>query len=362
MKIAIVARNGDILPTPATLTWAPGIVIANEARVLTELGHNVRVYCAKGSKVDGEIVDFDMPPSSVTFAALDQPQKNIRNEYFNNVYQLKVIEHLRKNPVDIIHLHSHRDFPIYKEADLKIPIVVTLHNDFFRSFKKMPDFLKILINEIDIIAIGHIDQIPKGIKPPVAIVPNILDLHRFKFIAEPKNRVVFTGRLIWDKGPDLAIEAARLANIEIGLYGQLFGEDEWKDNLHELFKNSPHATYHGYLSHSKVNETFDAKALLLPIREAEGFPSVVIEAMASGTPVIAFELGGTKDLIKDGVNGFLVEPGNLEAMAEAIKRVGEIDRKKCKEYVLKRFNELELGSKLVNVFQTVIDDFKEKAA
>lgn len=362
MKIAIVARNGDILPTPTTLTWAPGIVITNEARVLTKLGHNIRVYCAKGSKVDGDVVDFGMPPASETFATLDQPQKNIRNVYFNIVYQLKVIEHLRKNPVDIIHLHTYRDFPLYKEANLNIPIVVTIHNDFFRSFKLMPDFLRTLINEINIIAIGHIDQMPKGIKPPVAIVPNILDLQRFKFIAEPKNRIVFTGRLIPGKGPDLAIEAARLANIEIGLYGQLFGEEEWKDNLHELFKNSSHATYHGYLPHNEVNETFDAKALLLPIRDAEGFPSVVIEAMASGTPVIAFRMGGTKDLIKDGVNGFLVEPGNLEAMVEAIKRIGEIDRKKCREYVLNRFNELELGSKLVNVLQTVIDEFKEKAA
>ena len=358
MKIAIVARIGDVLPTPTTHTWAPGIVIANEAKTITKMGQDVRVYCAKGSKVDGEVIHFNMLPSAKAYADIDPPQKRIRDVFYNNVYQLKVVEHLRQNPVDIIHLHTYRDYPLFKAANLNIPIVVTIHNDYFHSFEKMPEVLRKDVNAIDMIAIGYTPKLPNGIRPPIAIIPNILDLGRFKFIAKPKNRVVHSGRLIWNKGPDLAIEAARLANVEIGIYGGAFGEKEWEETLLELIQKSPHATYHGFLPHSDINQTFDAKALLLPVRQPEGFPSIVIESMASGTPVIAFKIGGTEDLIIDGINGFLIEPGNLDAMVNAIKRIDEIDRQKCREYVLERFNEKKLAQQLIEVFEESIKKFK----
>lgn len=362
MKIAIVATNIEILPTHKNHTWAPGVVMWNEARILEKLGLNVRVYCAKNSEVAGEVINFDMPSFSDVTSEIDLMQKSIRKPFYNNVYLMKVISHLRQHPVDIIHIHDYRNYPIFKEAKLNTPIVVTVHGDYFYNFNETPEVIKPDINEMKLIAISNIPEMPKDINPPIAIIPNLLNLQRFNFIATPKNRVVYSGRMIWTKGPDLAIKVANLANIEIGLYGEMLEGDEWQTTLKRLIKDTFCATYFGHLPYSEVDRTFDAKALLLPIREAEGFPSVVLEAMASGTPVIAFAMGGTNDLIKDGVNGFLVEPGNLEAMAEAIKRVGEIDRKKCREYVLKRFDELELGSKLVNVFRTVIDEYKEKAS
>jgi glycosyltransferase involved in cell wall biosynthesis len=359
MKIAIVARIGDVLPTPTTHTWAPGIVIANEAQTLTKMGMDVRVYCAKGSKVSGQIIDFDMLPSAEAYKDLDPPQKRIRDEFYNNVYQLKVIEHLRTNPVDIIHLHTYRDYPLYRAANLNMPIVVTIHNDFFHSFNKMTEIIKPDINVIDMIAIGNTPRVPDGIRPPIAILPNILDLQRFKFISNPKDRVVHGGRLIWNKGPDLAIEAARLAGVEIGIYGGAFGDKEWEENLKELFQKSPHVTFHGFLQHDQVDDLFDAKAFLLPIRQPEGFPSVVIESMASGTPVIAYKMGGTEDLIEDGINGFLVEPGDMEGLVAAIKQIDKIDRKKCRDYVFNRFGEEVLGKKLVGIFQEIISKYQK---
>ncbi len=358
MEVAIVAKNANILPSPANHTWAPGVVISNEARVLEKLDLDVRVYCAQGSKVAGRVVDFDMPSAADAFSDLDPDQRNIRAAFYNNVYQLKVIDHLRQHPVDVLHLHDYRDYPLYRAANLNIPMVVTLHGDYFANLDKMPEAVRSEINSAQIIAIGETPKLPAGIKPPFAVIDNLLDLNRFSYVAKPKDRVVYVGRLITDKGPDLAIKAAHLAHVKIGLYGEILGGQVWIDNMQELLKSSSQATYHGFLQYAKVNQAFNAKALLLPMREPEGFGNVVIEAMVSGTPVITFGLGGTKSLIKEGVNGFLIEPGNIVAMAEAIKKVGEIDRRRCREYTLKRFDELVIGQKLIDVFQRVIEGFK----
>lgn len=354
MKIAIVARNTNILPSPKNHTWAPGITIANEANVLFKHGQKITVYCAKGSKVKGKIINFNMPAASTAYASLDPVQQSIRIPFYNNIYNLKVIDHLRKNPVDIIHIHDYRDFPLYKQANLNIPIVVTLHGDFFHNFEKTPTVIKDDINHINVIAIGNSPKIPKGIKSPIAIIPNIQELQNFKFFSKPKDRVVYVGRIIKSKGPDLAIEAAKIAEQKIGLYGEILGDDEWKNTIHKLLNEYNHSTYHGFLPHSNVNKAFDAKALILPMREPEGFGNVVTEAMVSGTPVITYGLGGTADLIKEGINGFLVKPGDIKGLANAIRKVDKIDRQNCRNYTLNKFDKTKAAQKLIETFQIII--------
>lgn len=362
MKIAIVANNRNILPSPPHHTWAPGVVMWNEARVLEKMGLEIRTYCAKGSEACGEVIDFDMLSCKDAISDVDPDQKIIRDEFYRNVFQSRVIQHLRDNSVDIIHLHDYRVYPIYRDVNLNIPIVVTVHGDYFHNFDKTPTPARLDINEMNIIALGKTLKLPEGIKPPITVVPNILDLRAFSFIEKPKSNFVYVGRMTFGKGPDLAIEAARLAGVKIELYGESFGNIEWEEKMNELFRQSPHACYRGFLLHKDVAPAYDAKALIFSMREPEGFPSTVLESAASGTPVITFGLGGTADIIKDGVNGFMVEPGNIEAMAAAIKRIDEIDRRRCREYALEQFGESKIGKQLVDTFQKVIDSFKSSSA
>jgi glycosyltransferase involved in cell wall biosynthesis len=358
MKIAIIANNGKPLPTPPTYAWAPGIVMANEARVLKDLGMDVRVYCAKGSEVEGEIVHFDMDPSDDVFKDLEPPQQRIRGNYYNNNYQCRITQHLKQNPVDIIHLHNYQDFPMFRAANLNIPIVVTMHNDFYYGLQSMPDSIKGDLNTMKTIAIGSTPKIPEGINPPVAVIPNILNLTGFEFIEKPQNRVVYVGRMIKEKGPDIAIEATRLAGENIGMYGETFGESNWESMMRELF-DSPHVTYNGFLPHTEVHNAYDAKVFIMPIRKPEGFPSVILESQSCGTPVITFDFESTASLIKEGVTGFVVPQGDVNAMAEAIKKVNTLDRKKCREEVLSRFDEKKIGFQLIEVFKKLISEFQQ---
>lgn len=353
MKIAIIARNRNILPSPKNAGWAPGIVMANEARVLSSLGVDVRVYCAKNSRVAGRVVHFDLLSGGEAYSGIVPAQKKIREEYYNNIYQFRIIEHIRKNPVDLIHLHDYRDFPLYDNAGLNIPIAVTLHGDYYYNFEKTPVLLKKELAKINFIAVGS-EKRPKGIGKPFVSIPNIIDFKKFNFISKPKERFVYVGRLNRSKGPDTAIRAAKLANVNIDIYGGTYDNKEWEDKIKAQINTYPKAVFHGFLEHDKIRIAFNAKALIFPMREPEGFPSVILESLASGTPVITYGLGGSAQMIKNGVSGYLVKPGDIRSLVSAIKKINNIDREKCRAYALDKFNEKKIGCQLIKTFEDII--------
>lgn len=354
MKIAIIARNFNILPSPSYKAWAPGIVIANEVNTLTEMGENVRIYCAKGSKVEGEIVHFNLPAGGDIFSGLSANQKAIREIYLNTLFQTRIIEDLKRNPVDIIHLHDYRDAPLYLSADLKTPIVVTLHGDFFYNFNKMPTILKSEINKISFITIGVQNLIPKGISSPIAFIPNIINFNEFNFIAKSKKRFVFIGRLTYEKGLDLAIDVAIKAGVDLDIYGSFQGDEKWEKMIKTLISKHKNIALRGFLPHNKIAIAFNATALISPMREPEGFPSVMIESLACGTPVVAFNSSGAKTILQNKKNGYLIKQGDIKTMVQALKNIDLIDRSYCREDIIVRFDKFKIGQELINLFQEVI--------
>ena len=89
---------------------------------------------------------------------------------------------------------------------------------------------------------------------------------------------------------------------------------------------------------TKIKLYQGALATLFPIQEPEALGNVLIESMACGTPVIGFDIGATKEAIKDGENGFLVRSGDIKGMAQAIKNVNKIDRQKVRQWAEKKFD------------------------
>jgi glycosyltransferase involved in cell wall biosynthesis len=81
-----------------------------------------------------------------------------------------------------------------------------------------------------------------------------------------------------------------------------------------------------------------SKAFLMPIDWEEPFGLVMIEAMACGTPVIGFDRGSVSEIVKDGETGYVIEPGNIEAMAEAVIKINQLDRRKCRQSVENNFS------------------------
>ncbi len=191
--------------------------------------------------------------------------------------------------------------------------------------------------------------------PPVGVVHNTFDAERFKFIEQPKDRLVYVGRITDGKGSDLAIKVADGSKSPLDIYGGQFPSTQFEQEFLRLVKASKYATYHGRLQQSEVEPAYDAKAMIFPIREAEGFPLGVLEALSTGTPVITFDVGGMSDIVTDGVNGFVVPADDIAAMVVAIDKIDQIDRKACRQSVISRFSPETVVQKQLAVFKKVID-------
>jgi glycosyltransferase involved in cell wall biosynthesis len=159
------------------------------------------------------------------------------------------------------------------------------------------------------VASGRVSLLPNP-APPLPDLPPRADL-RAQFGLEGPT-LVFAGRLTAQKSLDVGIEAARRAGVELVIAGD--GPDR------QALERLGHARFVGPLSRRHVLELFLAADASLLSSAWENFPHTVVEALAVGTPVIATRTGGVAEVIEDGENGLLVEPGDPDALAAAIRR------------------------------------------
>jgi glycosyltransferase involved in cell wall biosynthesis len=165
------------------------------------------------------------------------------------------------------------------------------------------------------------------------VVPNPIDLDEWPFQQEKDDGLPFLGRLDPDKGPHRAIEAARRAGRQLALAGpvQPEGEKFFADEVEPHLEDA-RVRYLGPLGADDKREALArAAGLLMPIEWAEPFGLVMIEALATGTAVIAFERGAAAEIVIDGEDGFLVS--DVDGMVAAIGRLHEIDPRRCRRSV-----------------------------
>jgi glycosyltransferase involved in cell wall biosynthesis len=118
--------------------------------------------------------------------------------------------------------------------------------------------------------------------------------------------------------------------------------------------------YLGYIERDKLLPYYqDAKALLMPIQWEEPFGMNMIEAMACGTPVIAFRRGSIPEVVIDGKTGFIVD--TFDEMVEAIKKIDTIDRNACREHVTRNFSTENMVDGYEKAFEKILKDFKPDA-
>ncbi|MDI6809242.1 MAG: glycosyltransferase family 4 protein [Candidatus Eisenbacteria bacterium] len=149
------------------------------------------------------------------------------------------------------------------------------------------------------------------------IIPNIV---RFGGGGEEcgGTNVLFLGRLVRRKGVDDLLDAVRKAG---DLRLVIAGAGPERQNL-EKYSAGLNVDFLGLVGPDRIPELLrQARVLVLPSRLGEGLPNVVIEAMAFGVPVIATDVGGTPDVVKDGVTGFVVNPGDVDGIADRLKKL-----------------------------------------
>jgi glycosyltransferase involved in cell wall biosynthesis len=193
------------------------------------------------------------------------------------------------------------------------------------------------------------------------VIHHGLDERRYEWRPAAHGYVSFLGRLSEIKGAHTAIDAAGLAGVPIRVAGQAHPPDRGYARR-ELAGRlaAPHVTYLGPVGpHRKVPLLRDSRALLMPITWDEPFGLVLIEAMLSGCPVVAFGRGSVPELVEPGLTGFIV--GSLEEMAETIApggRIESIDRHACRARAVQRFSQARMVSSHERLYADVVARFE----
>jgi glycosyltransferase involved in cell wall biosynthesis len=194
-----------------------------------------------------------------------------------------------------------------------------------------------------------------GIPPAnrAGIVHHGIAADRYALRCEPDGHVAFVGRMTDQKRPDIAIRVARAAGIPIRLGGTIDvgNPDYFEQRVQPVL--GPDATYLGPIDDTAKGALLGgARALLFPIDWPEPFGLVMIEAMACGTPVIAWKRGSVPEIVEDGVTGFVVS-SEAEAV-EALARIGQLDRRQVRRRFEERFTAERMARDYLAIYQRLL--------
>ncbi len=346
LKIAYYCSNRTVFPPPKDLITANADVMQDMAEAMIKKGHSVTIYASKGSSMKkAKIVNLGLLPHKLDYAFI--PEEWVKDLHV--AYRIAYISELIKNSdkYDIIHLHVGRVIfgePFVKFA--KCPVVFTIHENFVSPFKPLMTFFK----KSKLISISNAQRKTFPSLNYVETIYHGVNVENYPFSLKPKNNCVFLSRVSKEKGVEFAIKASKQNKIKLDIYGP-GKEDYLRDSV--LSQTNKDISYKGMVKkYSKewYNAYASAKAFLMPIQWDEPFGLTMIEAMACGTPVIAFDRGSVSEIVQDGKTGFIVKPfdknkkPNIKGYAEAIKKLYQMPeeeyikmRRNCREHIEKKF-------------------------
>ncbi len=267
-----------------------------------------------------------------------------------------VVEHARE--FDVIHFHTgYLHFAVSRH--LPVPHVTTLHGrldmlDLVRVFDRFRD--------VPVISISDSQREPVPWANWQATIYHGLPNDLFRFYPDRGDYLAFLGRISPEKGADRAIEIAKRVDMPLKIAAKVDRADRrYFKRVVEPLLNDPHVEWVGEISDQHKNEFLgNAYALLFPIDWPEPFGLVMIEAMACGTPVIAYESGSVSEVMEDGITGFVVrERGEA---AEAIGRVTNLSRARCREVFETRFTATRMADDYMEVYEQMVHRTAEEYA
>ena len=264
------------------------------------------------------------------------------------VWEMHHVAHVmeRAEAFDII--HNQADFvPMAFSRFVKTPIVTTLHG--MPSERILP-MLSEYQQDVHYVAISETDRSPH--LRYAATIPHGIDVASFPFEPEPARELLFFGRIHPDKGTAAAIKVARATGLPLHIAGivqdQQYFETEvapWIDGVTVRFSGALGGA-------ARLAALGKAAALLHLIDFDEPFGLSVVEALACGTPVIAFRRGSMPDLVRHGVTGFVVD--SIEAAVKAISAVPAIDRRLCRADVARRFSVERMARQYHELYSSIV--------
>jgi glycosyltransferase involved in cell wall biosynthesis len=293
---------------------------------LVRVGHRSLVVAAAGSRVRGLLLPVQSPSVNLTEGCKHEARESFRNALNIAVQRFRV---------DVIHMHG-IDFGEYLPA-FDLPVVVSLHlplNWYPRKHLQHP------AENVSLVCVSRsqAQSRPPGMQL-TQVIPNGVDLWQFRPTARKNDYVLFMGRICPEKGLHIALHAAKRAQQKLLIAGTLF---DYPDHRKYFERDvQPHLGANAALlgavgGRRKASLLAGAKCLLIPSQALETSSLIAMEAMASGTPVIAWRTGALPDIVVDQKTGFLVE--SVSEMSDAIRHAGKLSATACRREAEVRFS------------------------
>jgi glycosyltransferase involved in cell wall biosynthesis len=267
------------------------------------------------------------------------------------VAQAALLEAIARNSADFDVIHAHTDWlhlPLLSR--LGVPFLTTLHGRL--DLPGLPNVIS-KFPQAPFVSISDNQRIPLAHANWLSTVYHGLPVQSLNPSYQPGSYLAFLGRLTADKGPEAAIRIARRAGLPLRIAAKLPRSERgyFKERLEPQI-DGRQVQLTGEVN-DKTKEQFlaGAAALLFPIDWPEPFGLVMIEAMACGTPVIAFRSGSVPEIIDNGVTGFAVE--DEDHAVEAIKRLSDLDRGKVRAGFEERFSAKRMAHDYVRNYEAL---------
>jgi glycosyltransferase involved in cell wall biosynthesis len=339
MHIAEIAPLAESVPpshyggTERVVSWL--------TEELVSLGDKVTLFASGGSKTQAELVSVCPKPLRLSRPSIDSMSA-----------LAALLESVARRADDFDVIHCHLDWvPIPLLRRLGRPFVTTLHGrldlphltSLVSGFADAP-FISISDSQrTPLTALNWVDTIYHGL-PERLLRPNL----------RPGSYLAFLGRFTPEKGAHVAIRLAQKAQLPLRIAAKIPRQQShyFKEQIEPLLDGAQIEFVGEVNERQKQDFLGNAIAVLFPIDWPEPFGLVMIEAMACGTPIIAWRRGSVPEIIEDGVTGFIVE--NEEEAIEAIERVPDLDRRRVRAAFERRFTARQMAECYRRSFQKVL--------
>ena len=358
-------------------------VIYNIDKGLDQLGHRSIVACSGDSRVVGE----QYTTIKKSFSEYWSKNTRVQQESMRKHLSLS-LQRAKKGDIDIIHMHDAVMVEyIFKGVfESPVPIVMTLHvpAEEEGSFKRWNESLFSSSSAYFVPISEYQRKQHHGLVNAQRVIHHGIDVEDYPFKRNPGKRdyLFSIGRITRDKGQDKAIEIAKQTGSRLILAGNVqnkiedreffkgfkksidlvtdagkpfTGSNYYEEVMKPILDSGKQVIYIGEVDSSQKKLWYlHARSTLFPIQWGEPFGLVLIESMACGTPVLAFNKGSVSEIVIHGKTGFVVD--SIEEMVEAVKAIGLINPYDCRQHVKDHFSIASMAEKYSRLYQWILQE------
>lgn len=367
MKIATMVRSYLPSPRPSDIVYAPIDLAMQIAERMVARGHSVDYFGPNSTTVRGASVQtLNLRPlaqDATGFKTVIEATE-LTSHYLPGLWDgylaREMFARAARGQYDLLHFHHPETALPYVHLYPDVPVIYTLHEALEPLYREILEMYETPNQYYVSVSNNQRSNAPD--LPYIATVYNGINAELFELSEEHDDYLLFVGRIVHEKGVREAIKVAQMTDHRLIIIGPIHpGQEAYFEQHVQPYLNDK-IVYLGFIKQDDLPKYFQrAKALLMPIQWEEPFGMTMAEAMCCGTPVIAFGRGSVKEVLRDGVSGYVVD--SVSEMADVV--IGKIDQIKprdCHEHIMDKFTFDHMVNGYEKAYKKVLRTFRQRSS